>query len=651
MGQDLGQMNQADREDYLWRVFRECEDFRQQKEPRLLETFRFVRGLKDKNSFYRNNIRHPLAFSAAESQLASLAPILFSADPVAQIYDPNENNYPRNQITEKILTSFIKDPLRTNFSNAYLKILMDTVWFGYSAPWTYFRSRSKKFAGRFEPVRDPDGTPIMGEDGKPLTQEVKRVLRTYHAPWLVHNDVWDVFLHPDRERGFVRRDLSGHEIKAQALGSNPVFDPKRVMFMLGREAIKASKNRGSGFHDGPESFVMRDLMAAEAGAEPLRHDSLEQAFWKDNVLAKPFVLLHYDDDNFHGTYAVAQDKSGLMELRFFDGVNYDGSSNRMLLVANQSPQDVYGTGLIEWHMDLFKLHSNFYAAAADGMALTVHPMWLVSQMFKMSGGQMSVGPGAEIPVPMTRNKLEEHVTPLRMPNDAVASGLQWVDIMKRDLELGMGQGDPQRGIFSGGRKTAFETNVVAQGSQQRIELIQQRILNDFAVPLLRKWTAMMGDHYTARDYVRMLGPDGATYVPPATEELLNSLQYIPMGSLTAADTQLRAGRWPGILKTLMETLPFMQVPWMHEAVKRSLEDQGVDGVSRLIPGIQDPSMSELMEKVAMINAGPTAPGSGSQPKVRSPGDLIGAAGGTVDRLRQDGGATAPAPPLGGNGVG
>lgn len=637
---NLGALSQTDREEYLWRVFREAEDFRLQKEIKILEVFRYVRGIKDDNSPYRNDLRHPYAYSSAEAQIASLAPIPFSGDPVVQLVDPNVENHERNQMTEKMLTALIKNPCKSNFFVAYLRILMDVVWFGFTYPYTYFRARSKRLGPRFEPVIGPDGMPAVRDDGSPLVRETYRDVTVYNAPWLEHNDVWDTFIHPDKRRGFTRRDRTGYEIMAQSKGRNPMYDPDRVQFMIRREAMRSRRMQQQSFHSGPESFSNRDAMAAEAGAEPLRHDELERAFWAKDILAKPYVLLHYDDGEFSGTYAVSNDRMGLMELRFNQGVNYDGESNRFSLVASASPQEVYGTSNLEWHMPLLKMHSSFYQAAADGMALTVHPTYLVSQQFQTMGGRMVVGPGSMIPVPSTsKGNLEEHVKPLAMATN-MFTGLQFTDVMQRDLDRGFGLGDPQRGIFAGGRKTAYETNVVAEGASNRTNLIQMQIENMFLIPMIRKWTAMMAEHYTGRDYVKMLGPDGAFYIPPSTEEIISGMTYVPTGSISSSDQQLRAARWPGILQLLTNTMQFMELPWMHEAVKRALEDQGVDSVSRLIPALGSPQMTEHMMKVQMLNQQGAGQGPGATPVPRSPGDLMGALG-ISDQMSAAGGATAP----------
>lgn len=633
-----------ERERYLWQVFRECEDYKQAKEARILEVFRFVRALPDKDTVYRATLRHPYAFAAAEAQRSAIYPVLFSADPAVNLVDPNPGNFQRNQTAEKLLTGLIHNPLRTNFPLYYDRMLTDLIWFGFQAPYTFFRTREKMIGPRWVPRVLMDGTPATDVDGNPILEEEYEPVRVYHAPYFPYFDVWDIFLHPDGVRGFIRRDVSGYELRGQSLSSNPVYDPRRVARLIRSEYGRSRKTMQiENFTRGTESMRNRDLMAAEVGAEPLRHDEILNSDWAKDVLAKPFVLLNYDDDEHHGVYAVSSDGSGLMELSFFRGVNYDGSSQRMLVTSNQSPQEVYGTSVLDWSLDLLKLHSKFYQAAADITALTMNPMWLVSQQFRNSGQRIIVGPGAQVPVPSSiSGNLEEHIKRLDMPVGAYQP-MQFVDTIQRGLDMILAQGNFSRGQFEGGRKTAYETNLVAEGSQGRIEILLKKLNDQFIIPMVRKWLAMTAEHYTARDYVEMLGPEGAEYIPPSRQEIVRGLQYVPKGSTQSANQQVRAAQWPGFLKMLMETLPVMQVPHIHQAVKRAAEDMGLEAVSQVIPALTDPRMTEFQSMILQglqTQQQYGGPGGGSPP--RSPGQIF-------DVLRGGGGSSAPPGPAdGGN---
>jgi hypothetical protein len=644
----LSRLSIEDREQYLWRVFQEAESFKSQKEAQILKVFRYIRGLRDPHTVYRKDFRHPYAFAAAESQKAVVAPVLFSADPMVQLVDPNQENQPRNQVSERLITATLSNPQVSNFPPGYLKTINDVVWFGFSHPWTYFRSESQKIGPRFVPRTLPDGSPVLDSRGNVVQDMEFEDHRIYHAPWLEHTDVWDSFLHPDGIRGFTRRDSTGYSLEAQSQGANPIYDPVRVrrMFLMEMSrSVKSMAEQGS-FHRGTESMVDRDQMAAEVGVEPLRHDEILQSDWSKDVKARPYVLLHYDDGRHHGTYAVhskgREGGVGLMELRFFEGINYDGTSNRLQINAHESPQEIYGTSIIEWTLPLLDLQSEFYRAAADGAALSVHNPFLVSSLFDQSGGNLVLGPGAKIKVPQTLSgNLEEHVKPLSLPQGWFNS-IQFADNIKNSMDSVWGQGEAVRGRAAGGRTTAREASIVAANSTARTEMLVKNVFNQFAAPYIRKVLSMISEHWTARDYVKILGPEGVNYIPPSRQEIIGSLQYVPQGSLTAADSELRAARWPAVFQTLVQVLPYMQLPWMHEAVKRSLEDQGLDGVSRLIPSLQDPQMSEYM---AMVQAAQQQqggqPGQASPP--RSPGDISG-------MLSQIGGAGAPPGPVDGGGV-
>jgi len=639
---DLTPLNRAN---FLWQVFRECEEFKAEKEERIIEIFRFIRNLPDRDSPYHSDFRHPYAYAVAESIKSAVYPILFSADPSVELVDPNPQNHARNQIAEQILTSFVRNPGRTNLALAMDRILDDVIWFGFSAPWTYFKSESRNVGPRFEPQSDPiTGQPILGRDGQPVMEGKFRPMRVYHAPWIEHVDAWDTFWHPDGLRGFTRRDATGYELLEQSAGANPIYDFDLVMEMIQREGQSSKRAHSHNYTDGNHSARDRDEMSKEAGAEPGRHDAMLRSVWAQDILAKPFVLLHYDDGRYSGTYAVASGKGSLMELRFNEGVSYDGTSQRMRLTYSISPQDLYGTGLEEIAMPLTRLHTRFFQAASDITALTQNPMWLVSPQFKEHNPRLITGPGALIETPpLGRGGFDEHIKRLDMPQGAFQP-MQFVDTIQRGLDMLFAQDDFSRGNFSGGRKTARESMLVANAAQNRIQVLYDRIVNQFAIPLMRKWLAMSAEHYTQRDYVEMLGLPGVEYVPPSTREIVSGLTYIPKGSINGADLEMRRQSWPAALQTLMQTLPVMQVPHIHESVKRYLSDLGHEAVSKMIPSVTDPRMTEFqatiqqaLQQQQQLGA---QPGAASPP--RSPGDISGL-------LRSRGGASAPPGPQGGNG--
>lgn len=640
----LKTLPKEERASYLWDVFRDCEAFKAPKEQEILETFRFLRNLKDEETPYKANLRHPYAFSAAQSIKARIWPVIFSADPVCQLVDPNPDNYERNQIAEKLLTAHVNNPLRTNFAAAWDRLLNDAVWFGWSASYTYFRSRTKIIGPRFRP-KTFNGEPVFEDDGRVLIEEIYRRLRTYHAPHLVHNDVWDFFLHPDGVQAFIRRDVTGYELLAQSEGANPIYDPSAVRAAIMQESRSERSRRTENFSEGSATMMDRDAMAAEVGAEPPRHSEIERARYDKDILSKPFVVMHYDNGESHGSFLVRSGGGGFRQLRWFNGVSYDGEPNWRMLTTYSSPQELYGTSLFSQHVDFLRLHSRFFQAGADAAALQVQPMFVGSQQMRNMGTQPVFGPGGIIWTPHVNRSLDEHFKRLEIGKDFWNS-FQLVDQMQRGLDQAFHQGDPQRGLFAGGRKTAYETAEVSAGANAQIEVMYKRIGEQWAVPLFKKWLAMFTEHYTARDYVLMLGSKGADYIPPSTEEIISGMSYIPKGSLVNADSQMRASRWPAIAQTAMQLLPLMQIPHIREIFVRMVEDMGAEAISRLIPSEDDPRLSEYMANVQQAMASQQATGGpGGQPSPpRSPGDISGL-------LKEIGGGQAPPGPVntGGNG--
>jgi hypothetical protein len=638
-------MSVEQRERYLWQVYeREMKPFRATKEQNWLDCMKLVRGVDDKASLYRASLQHPYAFSAVEAIKAAIYPVLFSSDPVVQIIDPNQDNQERNRLSEKLLTGLVNNPQWTNFKTALDRIISDAIVFGFSSTWNYFKSQTVKAGPIFEAVELTDGTFASDEQGEILTQETYVPLRLYHAPWIEHISVFDTYLHPDGIRGFSIRDVSGHELLRQSQGMNPIYDFVKVnrMLVLEMSSSKSQSTEGGGFSSGEED---RDALINEVGVETGRHEEMRGSLFKD-AADKTYEVFHYDDGIYSGSYA-RKSGNGFFELRFFPGASADGMGNRISMVSNYTPGEVYGTSIVEQNLSLLIAQTRFYRAMLDGAALTVHPMWVVSETMRRRHPELSTGPGAIWQAPVTPgDRVENHVQRLDMPQ-AWMNSFQVVDGIQKGLDMSFALDNPQRGQFAGGRKTAFETNQVLQGSSRRIEMIHQRMVDQFAVPLFRKWLAMAKIHYTREDFTKILGPENVNYEPPELDEIVGTLSYMPKGSILASDTETRAARWPAILSMAVEHLPFMQFPHIHEMWKRALEDFGMDGVAHILPPKINPEATEYQQLVALSGAGQQG-GIGSPPA--SPG-------GFSDQLSAVGGETAPPGPVsnvpipgGGNGA-
>lgn len=633
---DLNDLSQTQRESYLFEVFTEAERFRQPKEDKMVETFRYLRNLADQSSVFRTKLQHPYAFAAAQTLKAMIYPPLFAADPPIQLVDVNADNFPRNQLAERLLGAHILNPLRSNFSSAFERACDSAIWFGYAFTHTYFRSRYQEIGPRLS-VRTMAGEPVLDDDGMPVIDEVYRKLRTYHAPWLVDNDVWDSWMHADGNRVFLRRDVTGYELVAQSEGDNPIYDPQAVNRMIRTEMFSKKTRSTQSFHPGTEHMIERDILSMEVGAEPPRHGELAAANYLHDALAKPYVIIHYDDGEHHGTFGVPTEGKRFLTLRWHRGMNYDGAPNWQKLQTWQSPQEIYGTSFFAVAEDLLKLTSNFYRGAGDAAALQVHPTFLGSGQMKMLGGPIVFGPGATIFTPQVNRSLEEHFKRLEIGKDFFSAFQLVQGVLKNDLDVLMSQDDPQRGIYSSGRHTAYETSVADKGSRNKVEVIIKKMHSGFVCPVVRKWMAMFTEHFGPRDFVLALGQEGASYIPPSIEEILTSLTYVPRGSITTADQQTRRAQWPGLFQAITSSLPFMQIPHVREAFERMMTDYGQEAVSRMIPS-SDGKMTQYQERINQALMASSSQGGSASPP-RSPTDIS-------DLTRRIGGGMAPPGPVG-----
>lgn len=640
---DLATMTTQERERIMPALFDEAVRYRREsnRENNWLELYRMFRMVKDADSVHVANIRHPYVFSIVAAIQSALYPTFLSANPPFQIGDLNPANRDRNTMTEQIVAAQLQNPQRSNFRTAWDSLLQDVTIFGTAVPWINFRSEVRSVGPVFEPERLTDGTVVLGEDGRPNVVESYPQLRVYHGPHVTHIDNWDHYFHPDGNRSWAIRDTIGRELLHASQGGSPRYDANRVDRMLREEANRAKfdRLRGGEFSGGDVTLHERDELAMEAGAEPRRYreDYISSIAVKD-VMGRIYPLYHYTDDQFSATYAVT--KAGKwFELRFIPAAGPDGTRNIIPLKAAPVPQEVYGLSVLEPHIDLFKLQERMYQAMADGAALTVNPMWIMSEAMRQSNPEMVTGPGHILNVPTFGNEdVQSHVRRLDMPQTWVNAS-QFLEYIQGDLDQSLGTSELMRGQMPQGRRAATLVQQVAAAAEGRLKMIHERLAVQFGVPLVRKFMALNAVHLDREDYITYLGPHKARqYAPPSLAEIVESLSYIPKGSLASADSAMRAARWPQVITTMTQALPFLQLKPVNESFRRWLEDMGMDDISRLMPEATDQIRTEFMNMVGGQGGSPPASENGN-----SPTDTNFFA----DQMRASFGATAPPGPADG----
>jgi len=375
-------------------------------------------------------------------------------------------------------------------------------------------------------------------------------------------------------------------------------------------------------------------LAMESGTQAGRR--LEE--WRMGLLrdamAMEFPILHYDDGNCSGAYALNVD-SRLYELRFNPYAAPDGGSYRMAVVPNSSPQEVFGVGFIEAHYDLLKVYDRFLQLATDGANLTVHPTWMASQRFDQVIGEVFTGPGLVNIVPaLPGEDLDAHLKRMDMPQSWMGA-LQFRDAIKDELDQAFAANESTFGRFAGGRKTAQEVSQVLQFSQSRSQLIADRIAGHFATPLGKKWLAMSSTFMTQEDMEEVLGVQGAAVAMPDPEEIIRTMQVIFRGSVIAANNAAKLGQIQGVAQAFLNSLQFLPLPHVNEFFKDWLRLAGLEGVLKKLPAPQ-PGLTAF-DLMAAQGAQGSATGGGLP---SSPTDLSG-------MMSAQGGASAPPGPAGG----
>jgi hypothetical protein len=612
---DLGQLSREDREKGMPRLFEEMVDYRRDYEQDWVDVYQHVRMTASTSNVYRANFRHPYAFAALSAIHATLWPALLSGDPPFQIEDANEDNDERNRWTEKIIAKQLMNPDRSNFKQAWDRILWDANLFGTAVPWIYFKSQTRRIGPIWEPERTVDGDVAVDANGRPLLLETYRKQRVYHAPWTQHNDLWDCYRHPSSNRWNVIRRVTGRELLAQSEGANPIYDPQRVNRMLIEEtkSVRQKMRSNDSFAEGDSYVRERDELAASVGAPPRYMSEYWSQLALEDVLGREYTIYHYADDQYTASYAVTAG-GRWMELRFFQGSGPDGTCPLVPLICHYSPQEVWGQSSLMLNKDLLELQDRFFQAAADGAALSVHPMWVQSQSFRSLNPELITGPGAVLTAPTSGEPLNNHIDRLDMGAEFMKA-FEFLAQIQGSLDDGFAQSDVTRGNYPTGRKTAFLTNQVAQASEGRMKMLHERISGMFGQRMVKKFMALNAMHLTRRDYRVYLGRHAANYTAPSIGEIIENLSCIPRGSLDAANTALRAQRWGEITQQLMNMLPYLKVRPVNEAFKKWCEDLGAESVSKVLPVPDDSVITEYMQ-AGMNQGGP----NGAPPEPGSPTD-------------------------------
>lgn len=635
---DISSLTREEREEAMPIIWDEMVTFRRPYEQEWIQVHQHIRMAADKKGPYASQLRHPYGFAACSAIHATLWPALLSGNPPFRIISTNPDHQARNEMTERIIAAQLQSPNRTNFRHAWDKMLWDCTIFGSMFPWIYFRSEHRNVGPIWEPRRTVDGDVLL-EDGKPVLEETYRRFRVYHAPWVEANDLWSSYAHPNRRATMIERRVTGRHLLGQSQGVNPIYDPKRVDAMLRAEtrALLSKKRDNMTFTRGDTHIRERDELAQSVGAPSRDYVDYQSELALKDVLGREYVVMHFSDDGCTASYAIS-DGGKWMELRFFHAAGPDGTSNVINLATHYAPQEVYGPSSLTLNKDLLELQDRFFQAASDGAQLTVHPMWIQSMGMKALNPELVTGPGVVLTAPGGE--------PLDQSLQRLDMGASWMQAfsmlgnIKASLDDGFAQSDFTRGNFPEGRKTAFLTNQVAQAAEGRMKMLHERVGGNFGQRLVRKFVAMNAMHMTRRDYQVYLGPEAMAYIPPSLQEVVEELDFVPTGSLDAANTALRAARWNEIVTTMVNMLPYLKLRPVNEAFRKWLQDVGADSISRLMPVADDTIATEYLALKQLSE------GQGGQPPAgpRSPtdteflsGEIAGAFGSTAPPGPMDGG--------------
>lgn len=640
---NLKELSVQEREEHLALVRQECIEFREPKKDFWMDSWRIFRGLADSRTPTRAKVISSYAWSAVQSQMAMLEPLLFSATPTFDLWTPRDEDSDRNALLEDLLTQQVQ--FQSNLRETWTQILLEALVFGASYPWTYFKSIEKPIGPTFSPILDQFGNPVRD----PMTQEPvirkgSSVVRTVHAPWVEHISLWDSFIHPDSRRGFSRRLVTGYDLRRASLGPSPMYDTSRVNRMLriaemleGNDPSKKTSG-GENYFFGDDTQVIDDELAQEAGTQVGHRLDDWRAGYRKDVLAMKFPILHYDDGDCSGSYALNVD-GRLYELRYNPYSGPDGGSYRMAVTPNSSPQEVFGVSFIEANYDLLQVYHRFLQLAIDGASLSVSPVWAVSKRYDQEVGEIFTHPGAINVVPtMSGEPMERHITRMDMPQTWQAA-LGFRDVIRDELDQAFAANETTFGRFAGGRKTAQEVSQVLHFSASRAQLLGERIGDHFGRPLGRKWLALDTAYMDNADLEKVLGVRWSGFEMPDPEEIIATMQVVFKGSVLASNNAAKLGQIQAVAQGFLNSLQFLELPHVQEFMKEWFRLAGLEAVSKKLPApIPGLTAFDIIKAQGGNKDAGASPTGGGLP--RTPTDMSG-------MMAAQGGATAPPGPAGG----
>jgi hypothetical protein len=625
----LGDLSVEDREEHMRNLREEVINFRAPKEQVWMRIGRKFRGIDEHGAPTRAKFRSTYLWSAIQSWMSVLEPIFFASNPVFDLQNARQEDYDRNRVMELVLTQQIQ--YQTQFREAWTRILMEALAYGSSYPWTYWRRETKNVGPYISPVLDANGMPMFNDDGTPEIQRVSKPVQIYNAPFLEYVSLWDTYMHPDGIRGFSRRKVTGYELLRNS-GPGGLYPKNRVERILRTaqaamdrdKADRSTTRSGDLFMFGDREEWRGLQLAREAGAEGDPEAENYMLTYLKDALAWEYPIFHYDDGTFVGSYAVNKDGQ-MMELRFAEGMNYNGTSNRMAITPETSPGEVYGIATVEHCEGLLEAHTRFMQLALDGASLTVHPQWVVSQQYDQLIGEVRTGPGAINVVP-SQGEVDPkmHLQRQDMPQGWV-NAMQFRDYLQQELDQTFAQDDIARGNFPGGRKTASEISGVLQFSQNRLELVADRIGDQFARPLGQKWLAMnslMLDKENVRDIVGVRldeQMDGEEFKMPTIEDIVKRMPVTFKGSILATNSNAKMAKMGQLAGIYFQAMPFMSTAPVQSFMRKYFEAAGLESVTRDFPPVDPNGLTRLQQLMTEGGKNPLA--TGTQPGTEDGGGV------------------------------
>ena len=570
-------MNKNNQQTEIIRRIEQAEDWRKTNYETLWRSYYRQFRSRGQQKKEGSNLFIPYSYMICETVRARLAESLFASRPYVNVRARENGDAEQADRAQILIDWQLSDRmhLATTIKEDFLQNLCV---FGTGIMFTTWSKKSRKIRrmrSRQTNISYADGTPVLAEDGIPVTvtlREPEESERSYYDdPQCVSIDVFDFFVDPAAKNIDDARYCGHREYKSRRSLEQLI---QTAGWKIDFSTLSHSENPEDG----------RRLRMEENGKAKDEPDN-------DNGL---YLVHHYWEDERH-VVVIERQQIALDEANpFWHGRKpYDKATYAP--IANS----FYGIGLCEMLQGLQEELNTTRNMRIDYYAAALRRMWKMRKGCGLTPRDLAWRQNGVIQVENMDDLQEINVQDLPASAFAVEEGI------KTDMKDVSGCHDIIMGL-AGSNETATTTMTKDNNASIRFKDVVEAVANDILVPVAEKCISMDGQFLTEERSVRLIGSSISTIVAP--EDFDGDYDLIYTGSAVdpMANQELNKEKITnayGMLSgdQLYAADPEAKIRFMDELLKVL----GVENRESILPALPqtEPSDSSAFEPLQVISQG------------------------------------------------